>query len=447
MPAFIISFSQLLAFLALAMACCQAVASLQVWTVAQLCLYSSTAAAATALDSTLSLRMMRTRGGGGIGIGQRVADGPPAAVLSGVGNHNQSPAASASSANDCTGVGAARVSLLAVAGLFGTLNVCLRLIYSLPHAPAPPVVGLIRGIFTALCFAPSLARLILQGRSSSGDLWSAAFWLGLWNVLSQGLLTVGLTMTSSSVRASFLAQSSVVITPVISVLLGGQTVKPSVWAGAVVAMVGLIVLTSGNANSGGDGLGGVSGTNAGDLLVLGCALCWSMYLFQFGRIAHRYDKVSLQSATCAIRALMYVAWYFVAGLIRHMTATVSAGGMHGLGETLQSMWLGWRDLRAWGLLLFSAVGSGALAGVLQQKGQATLSASEANIILSSEPIWAGLCAWLLLGELLSPRENIGGLIIFFATIVASGALDGLVPIMKIRARSKAKSSSHPPDEL
>ena len=437
MPAFIISFSQLLAFLALAMACCQAVASLQVWTVAQLCLYSSTAAAATALDSTLSLRMMRTRGGGGIGIGQRVADGPPAAVLLGVSNHDDPSTASAGNANDCTGVGAARASLLAVAGLFGTLNVCLRLIYSLPHAPAPPVVGLIRGIFTALCFAPSLARLILQGRSSSGDLWSAAFWLGLWNVLSQGLLTVGLTMTSSSVRASFLAQSSVVITPVISVLLGGQTVKPSVWAGAVVAMVGLIVLTSGNANSGGDGLGGVSGTNAGDLLVLGCALCWSMYLFQFGRIAHRYDKVSLQSATCAIRALMYVAWYFVAGLIRHMTATVSAGGMHGLGETLQSMWLGWRDLRAWGLLLFSAVGSGALAGVLQQKGQATLSASEANIILSSEPIWAGLCA----------RENIGGLIIFFATIVASGALDGLLPIMKIRARSKAKRSSHPPDEL
>jgi len=252
-------------------------------------------------------------------------------------------------------------------------------------------------------------------------------------------------MTSSSIRASFLAQSSVVITPVISVLLGGQTVKPSVWAGAVVAMVGLIVLTSSaevDVNYG-DGQGGVSGTNAGDLLVLGCALCWSVYLFQFGRIAHRYDNISLQSATCAIRAVMYVAWFLVAGLIRHMKTTVSAPGMHGLGETLQSMWLGWRDLRAWGLLVFSAVGSGALAGVLQQKGQATLSASEANIILSCEPIWAGLCAWLLLGELLSPRENVGGLIIFFAAVVASGALDGLLPMMKISGRRKAKGSSQP----
>jgi drug/metabolite transporter (DMT)-like permease len=341
------------------------------------------------------------------------------------------------------GVGIARASLLAVAWLFGTLNVCLRLVYALPDPPAPPVVGLIRGVFTALCFAPSLSRLILHRRNSSnsscnskGDadgLWSAAFWLGLWNVASQGMLTVGLTMTSSSVRASFLAQSSVVITPLIS-LLGGQAVKPSVWWGSLVAIVGLLILCDvGNGND-----NGVSESNAGDLLVLGCALCWSMYLFQFGRIAHRYDKVSLQSATTAIRALMYVAWFLIAALILRTKEE-----SQGLSETMQSMWLGWQDLRAWGLLLFSAVGSGAIAGILQQKGQATLSASEANIILSSEPIWAGFCAWLILGELLSPRENVGGLVIFFAAVVATGALDGLLSISKINARRKLKDSSHP----
>lgn len=385
--------------------------------------------------SALSDRIIRTEGGGvdSRSSGRNV-DGLP---------NNAPPASSRSSHH--TGVGMARASLLTVAALFGSLNVCLRLVYALPDAPAPSVVGLVRGIFTALCFAPSLSRLMLHRRNSThrskGDadgLWSAAFWLGLWNVASQGLLTVGLTMTSSSVRASFLAQSSVVITPLISVL-GGQAVKPSVWGGAVVAIVGLLILSSNTGDVGNGNKGyGVSGSNTGDLLVLCCAVCWSMYLFQFGRVAHRFDKVSLQSATCAIRCCMYVAWFLVAAIILHRKE-----GRHSLLETMENMWLGWRDLRAWGLLLFSAVGSGALAGLLQQKGQATLSASETNIILSSEPIWAGMFAWLFLGELLSPKENIGGLIIFSAAIVATGALDGLLPIMKINAKRMAKDSSHP----
>ena len=325
--------------------------------------------------SALSDRIIRTEGGGVDSRSSgRKADGLP----------NNAPTALSRSSHH-TGVRMARASLLTVAALFGSLNVCLRLVYALPDAPTPSVVGLVRGVFTALCFAPSLSRLTLHRRNSihgskgADGLWSAAFWLGLWNVASQGLLTVGLTMTSSSVRASFLAQSRVVITPLISIL-GGQAVQPSVWGGAVVAIVGLLILTSddGDVGNGNNGYG-VSGSNTGDLLVLGCAICWSMYLFQFGKVAHRFDKVSLQSTTCAIRAGMYGAWFLVAACLVHRKEE-----RHSLLETMQSMWLGWRDLRAWGLLLFSAVGSGALAGLLQQKGQATLSASETNIILSSE---------------------------------------------------------------
>ena len=394
--------------------------------------------------SSLLDRILRTEGGG-VDRNGRNADGLP-------NNATQS-----SGPSHRTGVGMARASLLTVAALFGSLNVCLRLVYALPDPPAPSVVGLVRGVFTALCFAPSLLRLIFHtasrrsgshgsshgGKGDADGLWSAAFWLGLWNVASQGLLTVGLTMTSSSVRASFLAQSSVVITPLISVL-GGQAVKPSVWGGAVVAIVGLLILSSTDGDVGNVDTGyGLSGSNTGDLLVLGCAVCWSMYLFQFGQIAHRFDKISLQSATCAIRCGMYIAWFLIAAIILR-----SKEGNHGLLKTMQSMWLGWQDLRAWGLLLFSAVGSGALAGLLQQKGQATLSASEANIILSSEPIWAGMLAWLFLGELLSPKENLGGLIIFFAAVVATGPFDGLLSRAKIKRKAtdskrKAKDSSHP----
>mmetsp|Transcript_38168 Transcript_38168/g.83822 ORF Transcript_38168/g.83822 Transcript_38168/m.83822 type:complete len:425 (+) Transcript_38168:151-1425(+) len=328
----------------------------------------------------------------------------------------------------------ARISLVTVALLFGMLNVCLRLVYAFPNPPTPPVVGLIRGLFAALCFAPSMIRLALlhscstrsggtfnaKGRTSTQGtrgLFKAAFWLGAWNVLAQGLLTVGLSVTSSSVRCSFLAQSSVVITPLISMIFG-QRVKSSVWVGAFFAMVGLFVLATADGSNSGGQVGIDHATGAGDLLVLCCAVCWSIYLYQFGVVADLYDNVALQAATCGMRAIMYIAWFLVAALIRQ--------SKEGAGwEGVQTMWPGWRDLRVWGLLVFSAVGSGALAGVLQQRGQAVLSAAESNIVLSSEPIFASLFAWMLLGELMSPRENLGGVIIFCAAIIASGAFEGL----------------------
>ena len=200
--------------------------------------------------------------------------------------------------------------------------------------------------------------------------------------------------------------------------------------------LGLIVLATadGSMTESQEGIGRAVDTGAGDLLVLLCAFCWSIYLHQFGRVAKLYDNVSLQSATCWIRCVMYLAWFLVDALIRHKKAGKDWAGV-------LTMWPGWRDLRVWLLLLFSAVGSGALAGVLQQRGQAVLSVAESNIILSSEPVFASLCAWIFLGELMSPRESFGGVIICASAIVATGALEGVLTTSL--KKKGAKESSHP----
>ena len=70
-------------------------------------------------------------------------------------------------------VALARISLITVALLFGMLNVCLRLVYAFPNPPAPPVVGLIRGMFAALCFAPSMLRLTLHSCSTRSSTFNA----------------------------------------------------------------------------------------------------------------------------------------------------------------------------------------------------------------------------------------------------------------------------------
>jgi drug/metabolite transporter (DMT)-like permease len=63
--------------------------------------------------------------------------------------------------------------------------------------------------------------------------------------------------------------------------------------------------------------------------------------------------------------------------------------------------------------------AGSIADVLQQKGQAVISAAEGNVILSMEPVFTALLGLALLGEALSWQEMVGGGLILVASIVAT----------------------------
>ena len=67
----------------------------------------------------------------------------------------------------------------------------------------------------------------------------------------------------------------------------------------------------------------------------------------------------------------------------------------------------------------SAIGPGAVADLLQQKGQQETSASESNIILTMESVFAAVCAFVILGDVSSLQEICGGMLIVVAAILAS----------------------------
>ena len=82
--------------------------------------------------------------------------------------------------------------------------------------------------------------------------------------------------------------------------------------------------------------------------------------------------------------------------------------------------LGWvTHILAWIALLYSALGPGTMADVLQQVGQKDVSAAEANVILSMEPVFSAICAYLLLGEITTTQESIGGSLIVLAALVTT----------------------------
>jgi drug/metabolite transporter (DMT)-like permease len=265
-------------------------------------------------------------------------------------------------------------------------------------------------------------------------IWVASSELALWNFGALALLNVGLLFVESA-RASFLTQTSVVITPLVS-SVSGHRVGQTVWVGCAVALAGLLLLSdkgrpSASDLDGDDYVVDVDGTgdvdsirmtihsvlsslsfSAGDLLVLGGALSWSMYIFRLSSIGNQYPEIPLQAIKTLLIALLYTMWVVISATRCYF---IDDGGW----DAVAHLWLGWRSWQAWALLTFSAVGTGALADVLQQYGQKMVSASEANILLCVEPVFTMMLGRVLLGEVTSITEKVGGVLIVFAALLAS----------------------------
>ena len=327
-----------------------------------------------------------------------------------------------------TSINKGRLLLGLVAILYGSLNVLLRFVYDVPDVPpTAAALSATRGWLAFLCFLPPLLldqrkhskpqkvnveKTNLTEKGTSLPLFLSGLELATWGFLAQGLLNVGLVSTGSA-RASFLTQTSVLITPLISTLIGKQSVGKNVWLACLVALTGLVVLTMG---AGGAAAAGASAfalsLSRGDLFVLGGALSWSMYLFRISYIGPKHPELVLQGVKTGLMAIIYSIWWMGS------TAMNLPSGGGGLSFLSIPSWMT-SSYVVWIALFLSAIGPGTIADVLQQKAQKAVSPSEANILLSAEPVFATIFAVLLLGETSSLLEMIGGALILIAAVVAS----------------------------
>jgi drug/metabolite transporter (DMT)-like permease len=82
-------------------------------------------------------------------------------------------------------------------------------------------------------------------------------------------------------------------------------------------------------------------------------------------------------------------------------------------------WAGWQNPAAWAVLIFTAVVPGYFADVCQAKGQESVDASESQVLLAGEPLFAAVMGAVLLGESLGTFGYVGG-----AGLVAGAILAG-----------------------
>lgn len=212
-------------------------------------------------------------------------------------------------------------------------------------------------------------------------LWGAACGLLLG---SASLLQQAGLQTASAGKAGFLTALYIVIVPVLGIFLGRRP-GLKVWAGVALALVGAFLLSV----KGGEGIA------AGDLLVIGSAVMFSLHILVIDSAPSSLDGVKLSCIQ-----------FFVAGAFSFLLALFL--------EDFAPM----DFLRAWLPLLYTGVISSGVGYTLQILGQRAVNPTAASLILSLESVFAALAGWALLGQPLTLREIAGCALVFAAVVLA-----------------------------
>ena len=288
------------------------------------------------------------------------------------------------------GVGTYRweLAMVAVTAVWGSTFVLVRDAVAL----IPPFAFIAyRFLAAALLLAAVRPRRTVGGPGDGvwGPLAAGAA-IGLALFAGYGFQTVGLQYTTAS-NAGFITGLSVVLTPLLGAVLLRQS--PGRWplTGAILAAVGLAFLSLQTLE-----------VRRGDALVLGCAVAFAAHILLLGRYAPRLDTYRLAVVQLGTAGLLALVWAAAAG---DLVAPASA--------------------EVWVALAITSVVASAGAFLIQTRAQRELSPTRTAVIITMEPVFAGLFAFLVAGERLGGRGWLGAGLILAGMLIAE--LGGRAP--------------------
>lgn len=208
---------------------------------------------------------------------------------------------------------------------------------------------------------------------------------GLFLFMASCLQQAGLVSTTAG-KAGFITALYVVLVPVAAWLLFKKNPGRIIWLGVALAVVALYLLCM---PAGGFEL------RSGDLLVLGCAVCFTAQILCVDRYATRVSGARLARDEFLVTGALALA-------IAVLTETITWDGIR---EALPA-------------ILYTGVLSGAVGYTLQIFGQRDTDPTVASLLMCLEAVFAVLTGAVLLGEKMTVRETAGCFLMFTAVILA-----------------------------
>ena len=242
--------------------------------------------------------------------------------------------------------------------------------------------------FLAVVFLFPASALFSKGKpfwKSWADpaLWRSGVICGLALFAASSLQQIGLVYTDAG-KAGFLTAMYIVFVPFLGLFLGQKPGRNALLS-LIPAIVGLYLLSCTS----------VSGINKGDVLLLLCAVAFSVQILLIDRHCAGLDGLKLNCIQALVAAVLSVPWAL-------LTETVDA-------SRIASCWLP---------LGYAGILSMGVAYTLQIVGQKRVAPSAAALLMSLESVFAALFGWLLLHETMTGTEMLGCVLVFSAVVIS-----------------------------
>lgn len=242
--------------------------------------------------------------------------------------------------------------------------------------------------FLAVVFLFPASALFSKGKpfwKSWADpaLWRSGVICGLALFAASSLQQIGLVYTDAG-KAGFLTAMYIVFVPFLGLFLGQRPGRNALLS-LIPAIAGLYLLSCTS----------VSGINKGDVLLLLCAVAFSVQILLIDRHCAGLDGLKLNCIQALVAAVLSVPWAL-------LTETVDA-------SRIASCWLP---------LGYAGVLSMGVAYTLQIVGQKRVAPSAAALLMSLESVFAALFGWLLLHETMTRAEVLGCVLVFAAVVIS-----------------------------
>ncbi len=269
-----------------------------------------------------------------------------------------------------------RIALLLVSALWGTTFVLVK--SGLTDASPLLFVGL------RFLVATIAALLLFPRKAFSRGAWIRGIPLGLALTAAYATQTIGLSTTTPA-RSAFITSLNVAIVPLWAALLLRHRPKPIALVGLAVTLAGLALLTSPEGGS----------WNPGDLWTVACALLFALHVVLLSRWGASWSAPALLVAQLAVTA--GIAFALVPLEHARLTPTPQLAIAVAATAILATVGTTWLQLRY----------------------QPRADATETALLYATEPMFAALFSWMVLGETMSGAALAGSALIVAGAILAT----------------------------
>jgi len=259
--------------------------------------------------------------------------------------------------------------------------------------------------------------------------------LGIWKFIGTTCNLFGLAYTTAS-HGALLIQLTTVMVPLTRAVVYKETIPDKVKLSIVLAVIGVVCFATATDPT------AVTTTNIptlkGDLFCIGAAICYSAYdirLYEYGKKVNPKPLITTKIATQAFLScfLLLVSTLLTALSTTSMMddtidAPLSLFSSSSSFSMIQESFVTNLDVSSVlsqpiviGAILWSGIAVNAVAPFLQVEGQQIIGPTKCQTIYASQPLWAAVISFLVLGETLGYQGMVGGGIFVAALILAAGA--------------------------